>query len=116
MQNILQRYKDLQDIIAILGMDELSEEDKQVVARARRIQKFLSQPFHVAEVFTGMSGKFVSLADSIAAFKDILTGEYDEIPENACFMVGGIGDVVGDMTRAAAGACSDTACTRRRAP
>ena len=75
-------------------MDELSEDDKLTVFRARKISKFLSQPFHVAEVFTGMSGKFVSLADSIQAFKDILNGEYDEIPENAFFMVGGIGDVV----------------------
>ena len=94
VQKLLQDYKSLQDIIAILGMDELSEDDKLTVFRARKISKFLSQPFHVAEVFTGMSGKFVSLADSIAAFKDILNGEYDEIPENAFFMVGGIGDVV----------------------
>jgi len=94
VQKLLQDYKSLQDIIAILGMDELSEDDKLTVFRARKISKFLSQPFHVAEVFTGMSGKFVSLADSIAAFKDILNGEYDEIPENAFFMVGGINDVV----------------------
>ena len=94
VQKLLQDYKSLQDIIAILGMDELSEDDKLTVFRARKISKFLSQPFHVAEVFTGMSGKFVSLADSIQAFKDILNGEYDDIPENAFFMVGGINDVV----------------------
>jgi ATP synthase F1 beta subunit len=94
VQKLLQDYKSLQDIIAILGMDELSEDDKLTVFRARKISKFLSQPFHVAEVFTGMSGKFVSLADSIQAFTDILNGKYDDIPENAFFMVGGIGDVV----------------------
>ena len=81
MQRILQTYKSLQDIIAILGMDELSEEDKLVVARARKIQRFLSQPFHVAEVFTGIPGMFVPLADTIRSFKAIVAGEYDHLPE-----------------------------------
>jgi F-type H+-transporting ATPase subunit beta len=90
VQNILQRYKDLQDIIAILGMDELSEEDKQAVARARRIQKFLSQPFHVAEVFTGTPGVYVKLEDTIQAFEEIVSGKYDDLPENAFYMVGTI--------------------------
>jgi F-type H+-transporting ATPase subunit beta len=94
VQGVLQRYKELQDIIAILGMDELSEEDKQVVGRARRIQRFLSQPFHVAEVFTGSPGKYVSLADTLAGFKAILSGEYDHLPEQAFYMVGGIEDVI----------------------
>lgn len=94
VQGVLQRYKELQDIIAILGMDELSEEDKQVVGRARRIQRFLSQPFHVAEVFTGSPGKYVSLKDTIAGFKAILSGEYDHLPEQAFYMVGPIEDVV----------------------
>jgi len=94
VQGVLQRYKELQDIIAILGMDELSEEDKQVVGRARRIQRFLSQPFHVAEVFTGAPGKYVSLADTLAGFKAILAGEYDHLPEQAFYMVGGIEDVI----------------------
>jgi F-type H+-transporting ATPase subunit beta len=80
----------LQDIIAILCMDELSEEDKLVVARARKIQKFLSQPFHVAEVFTGIKGKFVDLEDTIKSFKAVVDGEYDHLPENAFYMVGGI--------------------------
>ena len=90
VQNILQRYKDLQDIIAILGMDELSEEDKQAVARARRIQKFLSQPFHVAEVFTGTPGVYVKLEDTIQGFEEIVSGKYDDLPENAFYMVGTI--------------------------
>lgn len=94
VQEILQEYKSLQDIIAILGMDELSEEDKLTVARARRMQKFLSQPFHVAQVFTGQEGKFVDLASNIAAFKSVIAGEYDHLPENAFFMVGGIEDCV----------------------
>ncbi|MDR1982339.1 MAG: F0F1 ATP synthase subunit beta [Holosporaceae bacterium] len=93
VQRILQSYKSLQDIIAILGMDELSEEDKLVVARARKIQKFLSQPFHVAEVFTGMPGKFVSLADTIKGFDAIISGECDHLPEMSFFMVGTIEDV-----------------------
>ncbi|PID50264.1 MAG: F0F1 ATP synthase subunit beta [Proteobacteria bacterium] len=94
VQGVLQRYKELQDIIAILGMDELSEEDKKVVGRARRIQRFLSQPFHVAEVFTGSPGKYVSLKDTISGFKAILSGEYDHLPEQAFYMVGGIDEAV----------------------
>ncbi|MBA1146662.1 F0F1 ATP synthase subunit beta [Ectothiorhodospiraceae bacterium WFHF3C12] len=90
VQTVLQRYKELKDIIAILGMDELSEDDKLVVARARKIQRFLSQPFFVAEVFTGMSGKYCSLKDTIRGFKGILDGEYDELPEQAFYMVGTI--------------------------
>jgi ATP synthase F1 beta subunit len=92
-QKLLQDYKGLQDIIAILGMDELSEDDKLTVSRARKVQKFMSQPFHVAEVFTGTAGKFVSLADSIKGFNEIITGEYDDIPEGAFYMVGNIDDV-----------------------
>jgi len=94
VQYVLQRYKELKDIIAILGMDELSEEDKQVVARARKIQRFLSQPFFVAEVFTGSSGKYVSLKDTIAGFKGIIAGDYDHIPEQAFYMVGNIDEVL----------------------
>jgi F-type H+-transporting ATPase subunit beta len=84
----LQRYKELQDIIAILGMDELSEEDKRIVGRARKIQRFLSQPFFVAEVFTGTPGKYVSLKETIRGFRGIVDGEYDQIPEQAFYMVG----------------------------
>ncbi|MCK5374824.1 MAG: F0F1 ATP synthase subunit beta, partial [Alphaproteobacteria bacterium] len=87
-------YKDLQDIIAILGMDELSEEDKLVVARARKIQRFLSQPFHVAEVFTGKPGVFVDLEDTVKGFKAIVDGEYDHLPEAAFYMTGTIEQVV----------------------
>lgn len=94
VQEVLQKYKSLQDIIAILGMDELSEEDKLTVARARRIQKFLSQPFHVAEVFTGTPGVFVKLEDTIKGFKGILEGKYDHIPEQAFYMVGTIEEVL----------------------
>ncbi|WP_432471410.1 F0F1 ATP synthase subunit beta [Amphritea sp. HPY] len=94
VQGVLQRYKELKDIIAILGMDELSEEDKQVVTRARKIQRFLSQPFFVAEVFTGSPGKYVSLKDTISGFKGILEGDYDELPEQAFYMVGGIEEAV----------------------
>jgi len=94
VQSVLQRYKELQDIIAILGMDELSEEDKQVVQRARKVQRFLSQPFTVAETFTGAPGKYVSLADTIRAFKGIVAGEYDDLPEQAFYMVGGIEEAV----------------------
>lgn len=94
VQGVLQRYKELQDIIAILGMDELSEEDKKTVARARRIQRFLSQPFFVAEVFTGSPGKYVPLKDTIAGFKAILNGEYDHLPEQAFYMVGSIEEAV----------------------
>ena len=94
VQMTLQKYKELRDIIAILGMDELSEEDKLTVARARKIQRFLSQPFFVAEVFTGSPGKYVSLKDTIAGFKAILSGEYDHLPEQAFYMVGGIDEVI----------------------
>ncbi|MEW7985526.1 MAG: F0F1 ATP synthase subunit beta, partial [Candidatus Thiodiazotropha sp.] len=94
VQGTLQRYKELKDIIAILGMDELSEEDKLVVQRARKIQRFLSQPFFVAEVFTGTPGKYVSLKDTIASFKAIVEGEYDHLPEQAFYMVGGIDEAV----------------------
>jgi F-type H+/Na+-transporting ATPase subunit beta len=94
VQSVLQKYKDLQDIIAILGMDELSEEDKLVVARARKIERFLSQPFFVAEVFTGSPGKYVELKDTIAGFQGILEGKYDSIPEMAFYMVGGIDEVL----------------------
>ena len=94
VQETLQKYKSLQDIIAILGMDELSEEDKLVVQRARKIQKFLSQPFHVAEVFTGIKGKFVDLEDTIKSFKAVVEGEYDHLPENAFYMVGGIEEAI----------------------
>ena len=94
VQSILQKYKSLQDIIAILGMDELSEEDKLTVSRARKIQKFLSQPFHVAEVFTNIPGKFVQLDDTVRSFKAVVNGEYDHLPEAAFYMVGGIDEVV----------------------
>ena len=93
VQGTLQRYKELKDIIAILGMDELSDEDKRSVARARKIQRFLSQPFFVAEVFTGSPGKYVSLKESLSSFKAILNGEYDHVPEQAFYMVGGIEEV-----------------------
>jgi len=94
VQKVLQKYKDLQDIIAILGMDELSEDDKSVVGRARKIEKFLSQPFFVAEVFTGSPGKYVKLEDTIKGFKGIIAGEYDELPENAFYMVGSIDEAL----------------------
>jgi F-type H+-transporting ATPase subunit beta len=94
VQGVLQRYKELKDIIAILGMDELSEEDKKTVARARKIQRFMSQPFFVAEVFTGSPGKYVSLKDTIRGFSGILNGEYDHIPEQAFYMVGSIEEVI----------------------
>ena len=94
VQSTLQRYKSLQDIIAILGMDELSEEDKLVVARARKIERFLSQPFHVAEVFTGSPGKLVALADTIKGFKGLVNGDYDHLPEAAFYMVGTIEEAV----------------------
>ena len=94
VQRVIQRYNDLQDIIAILGMDELSEEDKIIVARARRLERFLSQPFFVAEQFTGMQGKYVKLEDTIRSFEEILTGKYDELPEQAFYMVGSIDEVI----------------------
>ncbi len=102
VQQILQRYKALQDIIAILGMDELSEEDKVTVARARKIERFLSQPFHVAEVFTGSPGVFVDLADTIKGFKGLCDGEYDHLPEAAFYMVGTIEEAVAKAEKLAA--------------
>jgi F-type H+-transporting ATPase subunit beta len=103
VQETLQRYKDLQDIIAILGMDELSEDDKLTVARARKIQRFLSQPFHVAEQFTGNPGKYVELADTIRGFKEIVDGKHDDLPEQAFYMVGGIEEAVEKAKKLAAG-------------
>ena len=94
VQEILQRNKELQDIIAILGMDELSEEDKLTVNRARKIQRFLSQPFFVAEVFTGKAGKYVKIQDTVQGFKEIIEGQHDEIPEQHFYMAGGIDEVV----------------------
>jgi F-type H+-transporting ATPase subunit beta len=94
VQEILQRYRDLQDIIAILGVDELSEEDKLIVARARKIQRFLSQPFFVAEQFTGIEGKYVEVADTIRGFNMIAEGELDHLPEQAFYMVGGIEEAI----------------------
>ena len=94
VQATLQRYKELRDIIAILGMDELAPEDKLAVARARKIQRFLSQPFHVAEVFTGAPGKYVTLKDTIKGFKGIVNGDYDHLPEQAFYMVGAIEEAI----------------------
>jgi F-type H+-transporting ATPase subunit beta len=94
VQRILQRYKELQDIIAILGMDELSEDDKKIVGRARRLQRFMSQPFAVAEQFTGIPGKYVKLAETISSFERLVAGEFDNLPEQAFFMAGAIDDVV----------------------
>jgi F-type H+-transporting ATPase subunit beta len=102
VQEVLQQYKALKDIIAILGMDELSEEDKLVVARARKIQRFLSQPFFVAEQFTNSPGKFVELPDTIRSFKAIVEGEYDHLPEQAFYMVGAIEEVVAKAAKMAA--------------
>ncbi|HUE39286.1 MAG TPA: F0F1 ATP synthase subunit beta, partial [Candidatus Binatia bacterium] len=102
VQEVLQRYKDLQDIIAILGMDELSEDDKLTVSRARKIQKFLSQPFHVAEAFTGTNGVYVKLADAIQGFKEIIEGKHDDMPEQAFFLVGTIQDAIAKAKRLAA--------------
>jgi len=100
VQSVLQRYKELKDIIAILGMDELSDEDKTVVSRARKIERFLSQPFHVAEVFTGSPGKYVSLKDTIRGFKEILDGVHDDLPEQAFYMVGGIEEALENAGKA----------------
>jgi F-type H+-transporting ATPase subunit beta len=94
VKGVLQRYKDLQDIIAILGVDELSEEDKLSVSRARKIQRFLSQPFHVAEQFTGFPGKYVKLSDSIKGFQEIVDGKHDDLPEQAFYMVGTIDEAI----------------------
>jgi len=104
VQQILQRYKSLQDIIAILGMDELSEEDKLTVTRARKIERFLSQPFDVAEVFTGSPGVRVPLDETISSFKAVVAGEYDHLPEGAFLMVGGIDEVIAKAERMAADA------------
>jgi F-type H+-transporting ATPase subunit beta len=103
VQRILQRYKELQDIIAILGMDELSEDDKKIVSRARRVQRFMSQPFAVAEQFTGITGKYVKLEETISSFEKLVAGGYDEMPEQAFFMAGGIEDVVANAERMARG-------------
>jgi F-type H+-transporting ATPase subunit beta len=94
VKQILQRYKDLQDIIAILGIDELSEDDKLTVARARKLQRFLSQPFFVAEQFTGFKGKYVPIAETVKGFRDIAAGKYDDLPEQAFYMVGPIEEAV----------------------
>ena len=99
IKSTLQRYKELQDIIAILGLDELSEEDRLVVARARKVERFLSQPFFVAEVFTGSPGKYVSLADTITAFNAILDGEYDDLPEQAFYLVGNLAEAIEKGTK-----------------
>jgi len=99
VQQALQRYKELQDVIAILGMDELSEEDRGIVARARRLEKFLSQPFHVAEQFTGHKGEYVKLADTIRSFKEVLSGKYDDLPEEAFYLVGDIDQVIAKAER-----------------
>jgi ATP synthase F1 beta subunit len=102
VKQVLQRYKDLQDIIAILGIDELSDDDKLAVTRARKIQKFLSQPFFVAEQFTGKPGKYVPIADTVRGFKEIVEGKHDHLPEQAFFMVGGIEEAVANAEAAAA--------------
>jgi F-type H+-transporting ATPase subunit beta len=94
VQRVLQRYKDLQDIIAILGIDELSEDDKLIVARARKVERFFSQPFYVAEQFTGIPGRYVSRADTVRGFREILDGKHDDLPEQAFMMVGGIDEVI----------------------
>jgi F-type H+-transporting ATPase subunit beta len=94
VQEILQTYKDLQDIIAILGVDELTDEQKLAVSRARRIERFLSQPFHVAEAFTGRPGRYVPLTETVRGFKEIVEGRHDDLPEGAFFLVGGIDEAV----------------------
>jgi len=101
VQQILQRYRELQDIIAILGMDELSDEDKIIVARARRIQRFLSQPFFVAEVFTGQPGRYVPREETVRGFKEIIEGKHDDLPEAAFYMVGTIDEAVEKAKRLA---------------
>ena len=103
VKEILQRYKELQDIIAILGMDELSEEDRRTVARARKIQRFLSQPFHVAEQFTGMHGAYVEIADTVRSFKEVLEGKHDDVPEQAFYMVGHIDQALEKAAKMKAG-------------
>jgi F-type H+/Na+-transporting ATPase subunit beta len=114
VQRVLQTYKSLQDIIAILGIDELSEEDRLTVARARKIQRFLSQPFHVAEVFTGTPGVFVNLEDTIKGFKGLVAGDYDELPESAFYMVGTIDEAV-EKARKMAAEAAQQRITRRSA-
>ena len=99
VKQTLQRYKDLTDIIAILGIDELSDDDKLIVARARKIQRFLSQPFFVAQQFTGREGKYVKLADTIRSFKEIVAGKYDDLPEQAFYLQGAIEDVIAEAER-----------------
>ena len=99
VQQILQKYKELQDIIAILGIDELSEEDKITVSRARKVERFLSQPFHVAEVFTGTPGKYVKIEETIRGFKEIVEGKHDDLPEQSFMMKGGIEEVVEDAKK-----------------
>jgi F-type H+-transporting ATPase subunit beta len=106
VKKILQRYKDLQDIIAILGIEELSEDDKLTVARARKVQKFLSQPFHVAEQFTGFKGKYVKVADTVRGFRGIIEGKYDDVPEQAFYMKGGIEEVLETAEQMKAGAAA----------
>jgi F-type H+-transporting ATPase subunit beta len=103
VQEVLQRYRDLQDIIAILGIEELSDEDRRIVERARRIERFLSQPFFVAEVFTGRPGRFVPLRETVRGFREIVEGRHDHIPEQAFYMVGGIDEVVSQANEMAAG-------------
>ncbi len=102
VQKVLQRYRDLQDIIAILGIDELSEEDKAVVARARRLQRFMSQPFFVAEVFTGRAGRYVPIKDTVASFREILEGKADDLPEQAFFLAGTLDEVRENAAKLAA--------------
>src|SRR4030043_353574 len=104
VQLVLQRYKELQDIIAILGMDELSDEDKLTVSRARKIQRFLSQPFQVAEAFTGRKGRYVPLAETIRGFKEIIEGKHDDLPEQAFYMAGAMDEVVQQSEKMAAAA------------
>jgi F-type H+-transporting ATPase subunit beta len=106
VKRILQRYKDLQDIIAILGIEELSEEDKLTVTRARKVQKFLSQPFHVAEQFTGRKGLYVKIADTVRSFKAIIEGKHDDVPEQAFYMKGTIEDVLEEAEKMKAGAAA----------
>ncbi|HKR96347.1 MAG TPA: F0F1 ATP synthase subunit beta, partial [Candidatus Angelobacter sp.] len=106
VKRILQRYADLQDIIAILGLEELSEEDKLTVSRARKVQKFLSQPFHVAEQFTGMKGRYVKIADTVRSFKEIIEGKHDDVPEQAFYMKGAIDEVLEAAEKMKAGAAA----------
>ncbi len=106
VKRILQRYADLQDIIAILGLEELSEDDKLTVARARKVQKFLSQPFHVAEQFTGMKGRYVKIADTVRSFKEIIEGKHDDVPEQAFYMKGAIDEVLEAAEKMKSGAAA----------